>query len=370
MAATDTAASGAFEQAIDRDRSVSLWLITVIGLVFCMIVVGGATRLTGSGLSITEWQPIMGAIPPLNSADWQVAFDKYRQIPQYQLINKGMSLSEFKLIFFWEWFHRLLGRLIGVAFALPLAWFWWKGRLRPGLGKPLLGILALGAVQGGVGWYMVASGLVDRVSVSQYRLAMHLTLAFLILGALVWMLLEVNRLSRLPAGSISLTQSSKGAGAAPSRGKVELVAWLLLALLVLQLIAGALVAGMKAGLAYNTWPLMDGALIPSGLMIMQPWWLNPFENALTVQFNHRLLAYLILGVAGWHAWRLSAAGRPAAVSAQMLLAAIVLQAVLGIVTLLAHVPLSLGLIHQGGAAIVFAIAVWHAHAIIHGEGRG
>lgn len=359
MAASDRAAGTAVSSK--GDHSVLLWLMAVAGLVFCMIVVGGATRLTGSGLSITEWQPIMGAIPPLNEADWQVAFDKYKQIPQYERVNKGMSLAEFKEIFFWEWFHRLLGRLIGFAFAFPLAWFWWTGRLRSELRTPLLGILALGAVQGGVGWYMVASGLVDRVSVSQYRLALHLTIAFLILGALVWMWLEAGRPAASTLASPSLTLPRKGGGDLGLQ-----TAWLLLGLLVVQLVAGALVAGMKAGLAYNTWPLMDGELIPSGLLVMKPWWLNAFENALTVQFNHRMLAYLILGVAGWHAYRLSVAMHPAAASAQALLAVIVLQAILGISTLLAHVPLSLGLMHQGGAAIVFAVAVWHAYVLTHG----
>lgn len=363
MAATDTAASAAIDPARESGRAVRLWLMAVAGLVFCMIVVGGATRLTGSGLSITEWQPVMGAIPPLNEADWQVAFQKYKQIPQYERVNKGMSLAEFKQIFFWEWFHRLLGRVIGVAFAVPLAWFWWTGRLRPELRKPLLGILALGAVQGGVGWYMVASGLVDRVSVSQYRLALHLTIAFLILGALVWMLLEVGRRATSPSQSLP----SKGNGGDTVSAAGTRAAWLLLALLVVQLVAGALVAGMKAGLAYNTWPLMDGELIPSGLLVMKPWWLNAFENALTVQFNHRLLAYVILAVAGWHTWRLTASVHHAAGSAQALLAVIVLQAILGIATLLAHVPLSLGLMHQGGAAIVFAVAVWHAHHLTHSE---
>ncbi len=363
MAASDTAAASAIRRGSNDHRAIRNWLVAVAALVFCMIVVGGATRLTGSGLSITEWQPIMGAIPPLSESDWQTAFAKYKQIPQYERVNKGMSLDEFKGIFFWEWFHRLLGRVIGVVFALPLAWFWWKGRLPADSRAPLLGIFGLGALQGGIGWYMVASGLVDRVSVSQYRLALHLTIAFLILGALVWMWL---RLSAVSAPRQDARLESVRAG--HSRRTAVATAWVLLALLTLQLVAGALVAGMKAGLAYNTWPLMDGAWVPSGLLIMKPWWLNAFENAATVQFNHRILAYLITGLAIWQAWRLLPLGGAASVSAQALLAVILLQVVLGISTLLAHVPLSLGLMHQGGAAIVFAVAVWHAHAVTRGKG--
>lgn len=343
----------------DRSAPLRLWLLVVAMLVFCMIIVGGATRLTGSGLSITEWQPILGAIPPLNEADWQVAFAKYQQIPQYERVNKGMTLAAFKAIYLWEWGHRLLGRVIGAVFALPLVWFWAKGRLKRELVAPLLGILALGALQGFVGWYMVSSGLADRVDVSQYRLALHLTMAFLILAALVWIWLS---LAPVRAGE---------PGHAPDRTRRGM-AWTILALLTVQIVAGALVAGLKAGLAHNTWPLIDGSIIPSGLLVMQPWWLNPFENALTVQFNHRMLAYVILALAGWHAVSLRRAGvqRQVSRSAMVLLAAILSQALLGIWTLLAHVPLSLGLVHQGGAAIVYAVAVWHLFTVTRARNGG
>jgi cytochrome c oxidase assembly protein subunit 15 len=368
MAAIDTSISAAARPSNRGERQVRAWLLMVIGLVFCMIVVGGATRLTGSGLSITEWQPIMGAIPPLSDDQWQAAFAKYKQIPQYQRVNKGMSPAEFKTIFYWEWGHRLLGRLIGVVFAVPLAWFWWRGHLRADARRPLLGILALGGVQGAVGWYMVASGLVDRVSVSQYRLALHLTIAFLILAALVWMWLSLGgKPAGLGRASHSSSSDARRAGGTTGSDAGR-VAWLLFGLLTVQVVAGALVAGMKAGLAYNTWPLMDGAIVPAGLLVMSPWWINPFENALMVQFNHRLLAYVILALSIWQAVRLVDAGGGAANSALALAFAITIQAVLGIWTLLAHVPLSLGLVHQGGAAVVYAVAIWHVHAVTRPAG--
>ena len=331
------------------DRTTALWLWSVAALVLAMIVVGGATRLTDSGLSITEWKPILGGIPPLSLADWQAVFAKYQQIPEYHLVNKGMTLEAFKTIYWWEWGHRFLGRFIGVAFALPLAWLWATGRLRASLKARLVSILALGGLQGAVGWYMVASGLVDRVDVSQYRLALHLVIAFVILGAIVWTALD-----------LALPELGDRARADIGSG----MAVALVALILVQVVLGAFVAGMKAGLAYNTWPLMDGALIPSGLWVMQPWVLNLFENAATVQFDHRIAAYLLLILAGWHVVQLR--GGPHAGSAIAVLAGLVIQAGLGIATLLAHVPLWLGLLHQGGAAVVFALAVWHAHALFSG----
>ena len=332
--------------------AVRIWLFAVAALVFLMVAVGGATRLTGSGLSITEWQPILGAIPPLTDADWWEAFDSYQQIPEYRLVNKGMSLAEFKAIFWWEWAHRFLGRLIGLAFALPLAWFWVRGELPRSLGMPLLGLLALGALQGFVGWYMVQSGLVDRVDVSQYRLALHLSLAVLIFGLLLWIGLgldprRANASPRVPSG-----QQSFGIA--------------LLGLVFLQIVLGAFVAGLKAGLTYNTWPLMDGGLIPSGLLALAPWYLNLFENVATVQFNHRMLAYVVTIAALWHAITLTRAGadRHVLASAWLLLAAIVAQAALGVWTLLSVVALPLGIAHQAGAVAVFGVAVWHTHRLI------
>ncbi len=331
--------------------AVRVWLLAVAALVFLMVTVGGATRLTGSGLSITEWKPIMGVIPPLTEADWQEAFAKYRQIPQYTQLNRGMSLEAFKAIFWWEWGHRFLGRLVGAAFLVPFVVFVALGYVRRSLVPKLAGLFLLGGLQGAIGWYMVASGLSERVSVSQYRLALHLGLAILILGALIWTALSL--------------EENRAAHRASS--KVRFGAGLLSSLTFLQILLGAFVAGMKAGFGYNTWPLMDGQLVPAGLFIMEPWYANLFENAMTVQFNHRLAAYLLTAAALWQAWATMRENGPGSLwmrrSAAILAGAVLLQVVLGIATLLAQVPLSLGLLHQAGAAAVFAIAVWHLHTV-------
>ncbi len=333
-------------QSTSADNAIRIWLGGVITLIFAMVVVGGATRLTGSGLSITEWKPILGAIPPLSAADWQEAFDKYRQIPQYQLVNKGMSLAEFQFIYWWEWAHRFLGRVIGVAFAVPFIAFALAGYIRRDLAPSLIALFALGALQGFMGWYMVQSGLVDRVSVSQYRLAAHLGLAAIIYAAMIWVALGVGHPARVL-----------------KRSWVWLSAAGLAAFTFVQIVLGAFVAGMKAGFAYNTWPLMDGEFIPDGLMVMQPWHLNLFENALTVQFNHRIGAYLLFAWAIIHALAMVRSHHPSRLTALVLAGAVTLQAVLGIWTLVAHVPLSLGLVHQAGAFIVLAIAVYHLHEL-------
>jgi heme a synthase len=343
-------AEGAAALAGPWDRAVRAWLYLVAGLVFLMIVVGGATRLTDSGLSITEWKPILGAIPPLNEADWHEAFAKYREIPEYHLVNKGMSLEAFKFIYWWEWSHRFLGRFIGVAFALPFIGFLAMGKLRPGLAVRLAGVLALGALQGAVGWFMVKSGLVDRVDVSQYRLALHLSIAFLILGLLLWLAFDLEDGEEPRARALLSAGQTRFAG-------------VIAALVFVQVMLGALVAGLKAGLAYNTWPLMDGALVPEGLGALSPWYLNFFENITTVQFNHRLVAYAVTALVLWQAWDLRRTLPQTAQSrsAAWLAAAVLCQVMLGIWTLLAAVPLSLGLLHQAGAAIVLGFAVRHLH---------
>lgn len=336
-------------------RSVDAWLWAVAALILVMIGVGGATRLTGSGLSITEWQPIMGAIPPLSEAAWQEAFAKYKLIPQYTQVNKGMALAEFKAIFWWEWGHRFLGRLIGLAFALPLAWFWWRGAIGRTLARRLVALLALGALQGFMGWYMVMSGLSERTSVSQYRLALHLGLAILILGLIVWTALELVA-ARTPDRGVRL--------ATLSSAQRRMAGWLV-ALVFVQILLGAFVAGLRAGFTYNTWPLMDGQLVPAGLLSMSPWYANAFENIATVQFNHRIAAYLLTALALWHAFKLSQIADDGWItgSAWTLALAILAQAALGIWTLLAVVPLSLGIAHQVGAALVFSIAVWHLFCV-------
>jgi cytochrome c oxidase assembly protein subunit 15 len=338
---------------------VQAWLATVALLVFLMVMVGGATRLTDSGLSITEWQPILGAIPPMTDADWQDAFAKYKQIPEYRDVNKGMSLDAFKVIFWWEWAHRFLGRIIGIAFAVPLLLFWATGRLPQGLGLPLLGLLGLGGLQGAIGWYMVQSGLADgMVDVSPYRLTLHLSLAILILGLLVWTALGIapNRTRAVLLDTISPIQRRR--------------AVLLVGLLYLQIIAGGFVAGHKAGLVYNTWPLMENSLIPDGLALLTPWYLNFVENITTIQFNHRMLAYAIVAIGLVHAWSVwrAADDERQAVSAVVLAGGLVGQAGLGVVTLLAvvdaKIPVVWGIAHQAGAAALFAVAVWHLHTML------
>jgi cytochrome c oxidase assembly protein subunit 15 len=336
------------------DRVVQAWLWFIAFLVLCMIIVGGATRLTDSGLSITEWQPLLGAIPPLTEAQWLEALEKYRQIPEYQLINKGMSLDEFKFIYWWEWGHRFLGRIIGLAFAVPLAVFAWRGMLRPGALPKYLGVLALGGLQGAIGWYMVSSGLVDRVDVSHYRLALHLSVAFLILGLLVWLAMDLrgkplqNHAARLSANAAT-------------------VAFVIVLIVYAQVALGAFVAGLKAGLSYNTWPLMNGQLIPDDLFVMSPWLTNFVENATTVQFNHRLVAYIVVALGLWHCLSLLRSDNDPEIrnSALLLAGGLLAQMVLGIATLLYAVPIGLGIVHQGFAAIVLAIAVRHLWLVRH-----
>jgi heme a synthase len=324
--------------------AVKWWLISVAALIAIMVLVGGATRLTESGLSIVEWKPVTGALPPLNDAQWAQAFEGYKAIPQYRELNAGMSLSEFKTIFWWEWSHRLLGRVIGAVYLLPFLFFLWRGILGSELKRRLWLIFGLGALQGAVGWWMVASGLSQRVEVSQYRLATHLVLALLIFAAIVWTL---RRLSERPR-----------AVAAP---RLKITAMALLALTFVQLYFGALVAGLRAGRVYNTWPDIDGSFIPSAarLWFEEPWWRNLFDNTLTVQFEHRMTAYALLTLAVLHAIDAVRSRASAAVigGAWWLVAAIVLQATLGILTLLRQVPIDLALTHQAVAIVVLTLAV-------------
>jgi len=326
--------------------AVKAWLYFLCLMIFAMILVGGATRLTDSGLSITEWQPIIGMIPPMNETAWNDAFGLYKQIPEYKIINQGMSLDEFKSIYWWEWAHRFLGRMIGFAFLLPFLYFIFQKRLSRHLMPKLALMFILGGLQGLLGWYMVQSGLVERTDVSQYRLAAHLCAAVLIFGYIFWI-------------AIRLGKKQASADTKPDGGR--LTATLLAAGIFIQIALGAFVAGLDAGQGYNTWPGMDGALIPDGLVAMSPWYLNLFENALTVQFNHRMFAYAILLLALIHATFAVNAANSLKIrgTAASLLFATWAQAALGIVTLLAKVPISLGLAHQGMAIIVFAISLLH-----------
>ncbi len=305
-----------------------------------MVIIGGATRLTDSGLSITEWQPVLGIIPPLSEGAWQTAFAKYQLIPEYSAVNQGMTLAEFKIIYWWEWSHRFLGRFIGVVFLLPFLFFAATGRLARSLMPWLAVIFVLGALQGALGWYMVASGLIDRIDVSQYRLAAHLTLAALIVGATLWVAFGLGTLRGLPATERAW------------------VALLIVVLVLLQIAAGGFVAGLDAGQGYNTWPLMNGKLIPDGLFAMQPFWRNSFENAMTVQFNHRLLAYGLAVFVASYAYVVRTK------ESALLLTVVTAQIALGVWALLWQVPLWLGLIHQGGAFLVLAAAVWNLHCAL------
>jgi cytochrome c oxidase assembly protein subunit 15 len=343
--------TGISTQQAPQLRAVKWWLFAVAALIAIMVLVGGATRLTESGLSIVEWKPVTGALPPLTDAQWAQAFEGYKAIPQYRELNAGMSLAEFKTIFWWEWSHRLLGRVIGAVYLLPFLFFLWRGVLNGELKRRLWMIFGLGALQGAVGWWMVASGLSQRVEVSQYRLATHLVLALLIFAAIVWTL---RRLTDRPLPT------------APSRLKITGV--LLLVLTFVQLYFGALVAGLRAGRVYNTWPDIDGALIPSAarLWFEEPWWRNLFDNTLTVQFEHRMTAYALLVLAILHAVDAvrSRAGTAVIGGAWWLAAAIGLQATLGILTLLHQVPIDLALTHQAVAIVVLTLAVLQTERLV------
>lgn len=330
-------------------RAVRWWLISVAALIALMVLVGGATRLTESGLSIVEWKPVTGSVPPLSEAQWINAFEAYKKIPQYRELNAGMSLSEFKQIFWWEWSHRLLGRFIGVAYLLPFLFFLWRGGLSGELKRRLWLLFALGALQGAVGWWMVASGLSERVEVSQYRLATHLVLALLIFAGIVW---TVRRLADRPQIAVPM--------------RLRFTSAVLVIVTFIQIYFGALVAGLRAGRAYNTWPQIDGALIPSAerLWFETPWWRNMFDNVLTVQFEHRMTAYLLFTLAALHAFdALRSRAGSAARGALWLLAAVSVQAVLGILTLLNQVPIDLALSHQAVAIMVLTLAVMQAERL-------
>jgi cytochrome c oxidase assembly protein subunit 15 len=328
-------------------RAVAIWLFCVAAIIVAMVVIGGLTRLTGSGLSITQWDPIVGAVPPLGDAAWHDAFAKYQRIPQYIHENRDMTLDGFKAIFWWEWAHRLLGRIVGLAFLLPCLWFCWTGAIRRTEWPRMAVLFVLGGLQGVVGWWMVTSGLETRVSVSQYRLAIHLGVAVILLGAILWTALEYLR-SPLPP--------PRGEVEAPKALRVGGVA--LTVLIYLQMLLGALVAGLHGGLVYNTWPSMDGRVLPE----LNFTWLSFFEDAGLAQFDHRIGAYVVFVSALVLAFRIrSLKPSPAAVNAAGLVAVLaVFQVVLGIVTLVTQIPIVLAALHQLTAALLFCASVWQA----------
>ena len=349
VASTTSPALTGRDRLRDR-RAIRVWLYVIASMVLAIVVVGGATRLTDSGLSITEWEPINGVIPPLNEEAWQEKFAKYQEIPEYQEINLGMPLAEFKTIYWWEWSHRLLGRLIGVAFLLPFLWLWATGRIERNLWPRLIAIFILGGLQGAAGWWMVASGLSERTDVSQYRLAIHLILASVIFAYLIWV---ARGLRPSRPGAIQI------------RPGIKIFANALIFLVFLQLYFGALVAGLDAGFVFNDWPAMGGQFIPPGVMDQEPWWRNLFENVATVQFQHRMLAYLIaalvIGHAIWMALRMP--GSRTAFASYRLVAIVGLQIVVGVYTLTQAVPIELGLVHQLVAFVLLAGVVMYRRGI-------
>jgi len=324
-------------------------LFLCCGLIFLMVVIGGITRLTLSGLSITEWQPVIGVVPPLSAADWAAEFAKYQQIPEYRLVQYAMTLDEFKSIYWWEYAHRLLGRLIGVAYALPFVWFLMRRRLPRRLIPALCGILLMGFAQGGLGWYMVESGLADRAEVSQYRLVAHLALALAIYWAILWVALGIVR------GS---AREDPGSGWRRAADAV-------LALVAVTILAGGFVAGSRAGLTYNTFPLMDGKVVPEGYAQLHPFVLNWFENVAAVQFDHRVLAVATAAVIVlvWAAGQGRVLQKPARAALHGLLAVALLQVALGITTLVLVVPLPLAAAHQAGAVLLLTAAIVFRHTM-------
>jgi cytochrome c oxidase assembly protein subunit 15 len=336
----------------NSQRAVAWWLFACCALVFLTMVVGGVTRLTHSGLSIVEWKPLIGALPPLSHADWLELFAKYQQTPEFIKRNHDMTLEGFQFIFWWEWAHRLSGRLIGVVFFLPYVWFLVRGRLRGALAGKVFGFFILGGLQGAMGWYMVKSGLVDDPRVSQYRLAAHLGLAFLLFGLMFWT-------------GLGMLQPRRAAGAMWQKSALatrRLGNWLV-ALVFIMVLSGALVAGIRAGLAYNTFPLMNGHFLPPEAFVVEPLWLNFFTNMATVQFDHRLIAWALMGLIPWFSWRIWTETPTARLPAAVLTLWLAVQVGLGIATLLLQVPVALGAAHQAGAMVLFGIVLWANHAI-------
>ena len=331
-------------QLLSHNRAVIAWLICVIGLVFCMVVVGGITRITESGLSIVEWAPVVGALPPITDADWLLAFQQYQQSPQYRLVNTGMSMDDFKFIFFWEWFHRLLARFVGLAFGLPFIWFALKGAFNPALRNRLLVALILGGSQGAIGWFMVMSGLVDEPRVSHFRLALHLGMAFIIISYLGWIVLGLLRPERR---------------AQPERQVLALLKWIT-GLMILQIVYGAFVAGMRAGWLFGTFPKMGDQWFGVGITELSPWLLNTVENPVMVQFIHRWLgvAVLLLVFVYWLLVRRYELTNDLRNSAYALFGLVCVQFLLGVHTLIHAVPLVPAVAHQATASLIVLSLVY------------
>ena len=334
------------------DRQIAGWLLLCAAVIFGMILLGGVTRLTHSGLSMVEWKPLIGIIPPLSEQAWLDIFEKYKQFPEYQKINKGMSLDGFKAIFMYEYLHRVLGRLIGVLFLLPLLYFAFRRLVRPGLMPKLVILFFMGGLQGLLGWYMVKSGLVNDPRVSQYRLTAHLGVAVAIYAYMLWVAFDL-----LFAGD----NDGERGGRPYARWSLALVS-----LVYVMILSGGLVAGTRAGFAYPTWPLMGDTFIPPGLYATSPAWLAMFEDITTIQFNHRMFAYLLFALISSFAYRVyrGAGGGHARLAAVLLVLALCVQVTLGISTLLLHVPVAIAAAHQGGAVVLLSATVFISHVLV------
>ncbi|WP_138379912.1 COX15/CtaA family protein [Luteithermobacter gelatinilyticus] len=332
-----------------NNRQIAVWLFSVCALIFLMIVVGGITRLTESGLSMVKWHPIHGVIPPLNESQWMEEFEAYKAYPEYQKVNRGMSLGEFKAIFFWEYGHRLLGRLIGLAFFVPFVFFLWRKKVEASLKPQLWLMFFLGGLQGLVGWWMVKSGLIDQPDVSHYRLTAHLGLAVFIFMYIFWVALG---LVQPRAEKVDVSRSGR-------------LAKFLVGLIFIQILLGGLVAGLNAGFIYNSWPLMEEALVPEGLFELSPWYINFFENLLTVQFDHRIGAYVIFALTTWLWW---ACRRQLGLTAHILMVTVIIQVLLGILTLIYVVPIPLAALHQAGAIVTLSASLYFLHRLKIQEG--
>jgi len=337
-------------------RLVAAWLLLCAAMVFAIVVVGGVTRLTRSGLSIVEWQPLVGAIPPLSQGDWETLFAKYRTTPEFRLVNFDMTLEGFKRIFWWEYAHRLLGRVIGVLFLLPFVWFLVRRRLERTLAWKLAGVFALGALQGALGWYMVQSGLVDDPRVSHFRLTAHLGVAFAIFAALLWIALDLLSSGDRAAGNPTLARAAA----------------CLAALVFVMALSGGMVAGLRAGSAYNTFPLMNGHLVPPEILMIEPWWKNFLYNMATVQFVHRSIGWLLLILVPlfWLRARAAPLMSRQRLACHLLVAMLALQVTLGVATLLLAAPVALAAAHQAGAVLLLATSLWAAHELSNGRMAG
>jgi cytochrome c oxidase assembly protein subunit 15 len=346
--------SAADDTRTANDRRIALWLMVCCAMVFAMVVLGGVTRLTGSGLSMVEWDPIFGIVPPLSEADWDATFSLYKESPEYRKINVNMDVHGFKQIYWFEFAHRLLGRTIGLVFLLPFLFFLLTGRIRRPLIPRLAMLFVLGGLQGVLGWYMVKSGLVDNPHVSQYRLTAHLAAALVIYSYMLWV-------------ALGLWTNAGRAPSAPAPRGLRRFAALLGGMVFLTALSGGFVAGLKAGFAYNTFPLMDGHWIPEAMFLQTPAWRNFFENIAAVQFDHRLLATLVfIGCASfWLAARRYTLPASARIGVHALLVAVVLQVTLGISTLLLHVPTPLASTHQAGALLLLTVVLFVNHRLIY-----